>query len=437
MIKKKNTPNGISLLVMMLAILFVHGMSFAQKTKPAATNTSPAKPASTAPAKPGNASVKDTAILRLFENPAAIKWARLFKGRMDDGAMVDVNLGFDGKSCRGYLTYAKSRTRFRLQGTLDSTGFKLEEFDMARVKTGMLTGSIQGRHLEAEWTNATNTIGSKLEADELPPGSAATLNCSDNKWSSRFITRYNNARADMVLVRAQNGALEGFLWVESDNGRTYKLKGEIKADGSYEMEALGKEDRLVAMLSGNLKPGQNTDCNWTGSGERRQFKFILKDHFLLGCYEYADYASSYDVLYPRTPCASCNTWLDEQVNGWVDRCKSTFSAKKMPLSAANRNAQRASAWPEIGCWTDNLFTGYLTFSDTWNDKAQGIAYNFDLKTGKQVVMEDLFQKTFNYKSWFSDYAAKEMPKLAAFANDPKYCFTRNTVGRRFLCLMMP
>ncbi len=92
----------------------------------------------------------------------------------------------------------------------------------------------------------------------------------------------------------------------------------------------------------------------------------------------------------------------------------------MPLSAANRNAQRASAWPEIGCWTDNLFTGYLTFSDTWNDKAQGIAYNFDLKTGKQVVMEDLFQKTFNYKSWFSDYAAKEMPKLAAFANDPKY-----------------
>jgi len=437
MLQQKIAPKLHYIIAIVVAAMLVPGMGLAQKTTPAAEKTSPAKPISTAPAKaanPANPAIKDTAIIKLFENPAAIKWARLFKGRIDDGAMVDLNLGFDGKSCRGYLTYAKSRTRFRLQGTLDSTSFQLEEFDMARAKTGTLSGSIQGRHIEAEWTNAANTIGSRLEADEMSPGSSVTLNCSDNKWSSRYITRYNNARADMVIVRAQNGALEGFLWVEADNGRTYKLKGELKPDGSYEMEALGKEDRLVAMLSGNLKPGQNTDCNWTGSGERRLFKFVLKDHFLLGCYEYADYASAYDVLYPRTPCASCNTWLDDQVNAWVERCKSTFSAKKMPLSAANRNAQRASAWPEIACWTDNLFTGYITFTDTWNEKAQGLAYNFDLKTGKQLVMEDLFQKTFNYKSWFSDYAAKEMPKLASFATDPKYREWLNKEGFPFILI---
>jgi hypothetical protein len=71
-------------------------------------------------------------------------------------------------------------------------------------------------------------------------------------------------------------------------------------------------------LVASSKAGQNTDCNWVGSGERRTFKFVLKDHFLLGCYEYADYATSYDVLYPRTPCAHCNTQLDEQVNQWVE-----------------------------------------------------------------------------------------------------------------------
>jgi hypothetical protein len=413
----------MSILAVLLTVLVAPGVIFAQKTPPvkptpAKPAPSAAKPATTAPAA-ANPAIRDTAIAKLFDKPATIKWAKVFKGRIDDGAMVDVSLGFDGKNCRGYITYAKSRTRFRLEGTMDSTGFQLEERDMARALTGMLRGAIQGRRLEAEWSNADNSLGSRIEADEVPPGQSTTLNCSDNKWSSRYITRYNNARCDMILVRSQNGALDGFLWVEAD-GRTYRLKGELKADGGYEMEALGSADRLVAMLSGSMKAGQNTDCNWTGSGERRQFKFVLKDHFLLGCYEYADYASSYDVLYPRTPCAACNSWIDDQVNTWVERCKTAFSAKKMPLSPANRNAQRASAWSEIGCWTDNLFSGYLTFTDTWSEKAQGIAYNFDMRTGKQILLEDLFVKSFNFKTWMNDFTAKEMPKLASFASDPPY-----------------
>ncbi len=403
---------------------------FAQKTNPPAAGKPAAKaptasPGTTKPNTPpaavaGNSAFKkDTSILNLFEKPANIKWVKYFKGRLDDASVVDIALGFDGRNCRGYLTYAKSRTRFNLAGSLDTTGFSLEERDLARGITGRLSGVYRNRRLEAEWVNADNTLGSRLEAEEVTQGQTLTLNCSDNKWSSRFITRYNGARCDMVLVRSHNGALDGFLWVESD-GRTYRLKGEIKNDGAYEMEVLGSADRLAALLSGNLKPGQNTDCNWVGSGERRTFKFVLKDHFLLGCYEYADYATSYDVLYPRTPCAHCNTQLDEQVNQWVESCKSAFSGKKIPLSPANRGSQRASAWPEIACWTDNVFTGYVTFSDTWTDQAQGLSFNYDLRSNKEIGLEDLFNKGFNAQKYLTDWANREMPKLPSFAGDPKY-----------------
>jgi hypothetical protein len=384
--------------------------------------SNPAPPAKNTPVKtlpPTAPAAKDTAVAKLFEKPADIKWVRNFKGRLDDASVVDLALGFDGKNCRGYFSYAKSRTRFRLEGTLDSSGFNLEERDMARGLTGRLRGTYKNHHLEAEWTNHDNSLGSRLSAEEVPPGQTVTLNCSDNKWSSRYITRYNNARADMVLVRTQNGALNGFLWTEADD-KTYRIKGEILPDGNYELEALLPNGKVAALLQGNLKPGQNTDCNWVGSGERRLFKFALKEHLVMGCYDYADYASSYDVLYPRTPCAGCNTWLDQQVNNWVTRCKSTFSEKKIALSPANRHAQRASAWPEIACWTENVFAGYLTFSDTWTEQSQGISFNFDLKTGKAIALEDLFNKGFNAKAWLEDYARKEMPKLGSFATDPKY-----------------
>src|SRR5690349_14393905 len=131
-----------------------------------AATVPPKPPGATVP--PGNATVRDTAIIKLFDKPSTIKWARLFKGRMDDGAMIDISLGSDGKICRGYITYAKSRIRFRLEGLVDSTNFELEERDMARAQTGRLRGSIQGRRLEAEWTNLDNTIGSRIEAEEVP-----------------------------------------------------------------------------------------------------------------------------------------------------------------------------------------------------------------------------------------------------------------------------
>ncbi len=427
-------------------LLFIPALAFAQKTNPAATG----KPATSAPvtkpagapaaSKPGapapngaaakamadpassakaTAAKKDTSILKMFEKPGDIKWVKNFMGRLDDASVVDLTLGFDGRNCRGYLTYAQSRIRFNLSGTLDTSGFVLEERDLARGITGQLRGTFQNRRIQADWINVDNTLGSRLEAEEVAPGQTLTLNCSDNKWSSRYITRFNGARVDMVLVRGHNGALDGFLWVESD-GRTYRLKGDVKLDGNYEMEVLGAQDRLAALLSGNLKPGQNTDCNWVGSGERRTFKFMLKDHFLLGCYDYADYATSYDVLYPRTPCAHCNTQLDERVNQWIERCKTTFAAQKVALSPATRGSQRASAWPEIVCWTDNLLSGYLTFSDSWSAQAQGISFNYDLRANKEIALEDLFNKGFNAQKFLADWATREMPKLSAFANDPKY-----------------
>jgi hypothetical protein len=92
----------------------------------------------------------------------------------------------------------------------------------------------------------------------------------------------------------------------------------------------------------------------------------------------------------------------------------------MNLDPGSRARQRASAWPEIASWTDQLFTGYITFSDTWNAQPQGISFNYDLRTNKELLLDDLFNKGFNAKQYLSDWANREMPKLPGFAENPKY-----------------
>ena len=399
--------NGLVLLMWLLS----PALLFSQKK-----DTPPAKtqPTANTPAP----AIKDTAIARLFDKPADIKWVKYFKGRMDDVATVDIALGSDGKSCRGYLTYGKSRVRLRLDGSLNGDTLRLEEREGKNL-TGKLRGTYKNRHLEGEWTNHNNSLGSRLQATELAPGQALTVGCSDGKWANRYIARFNGARCDMILMRMHNGQLYGYLWVESD-AKTYDLRGDIDHEGNYEIEALSSNDKIAGLLQGNLSNPQKTDCNWVGSGEKRTFNFTQKDNFQLGCYEYADFLSSYDALYPRTPCSTCNTWLDQQVNNWVNKCKSTLAAKKSPTSPANRSSQRASCWAEIACLTENIFSGYLTFSETWNPQAAGTAFNFDIRSGKAITFNELFNKSFNAKSWLDDYAKKESPKLPHFASDPDY-----------------
>jgi hypothetical protein len=368
---------------------------------------------------PGSGAAKDSLIFKLFEQPSSIRWIKSLKGRIDDVSLVDVTLGFDGHNCRGYLTYLKSRNRFRLLGTLENNRLLLEEHDPSNALTGTIDGTLSDRRLEAIWSNADNTIGSRLEAEEPLPGQTISTGCGENKWVNRYIARYNGARADMVLIRMHNGALEGFLWVEADS-KTYQIKGDLKPDATYELEALLPNGKVAGLLQGSLKNQQNTDCTWVGSGERRLFNFTIKDKLQLGCFDFADYRSSYDAIYPRSSCIACNTWLDQQVNGWVNQCKTAISTLKDPLTPATRNAYRASCWTDIACWTENIFTGYLTFSDTKSDQSQGKSFNFDLRGGKEITFNDLFNKNFNAKTYLEVWSKKEAPKLPQFASDVKY-----------------
>ncbi|MBK8193177.1 MAG: hypothetical protein IPK76_08190 [Lewinellaceae bacterium] len=401
-------------LALVCCILLAPGYAFSQKTKTPPAKTPPAKTPPSAPA-----AVKDTAIAKLFEKPSDIKWVRYFKGRFDDVSVVDIALGYDGKNCRGYLNYSKSGDRFRLDGTLDGKILNLEERDGSKAITGRLRGNLDKRRIDAEWTNHNNSLGSFLDAEELAPGQIPNYNCSENKWAGRYITRFNGARADMILIRIHNGSLYGYLWVESD-AKTYDLHGEMDREGNYEIEALLPSGKMAGLLQGNLKNLQSTDCNWVGSGEKRTFKFTQRNNYQLGCYDFADYNSSYDAIYPLTNCKNCNTWLDQQVNTWLTECKATIAAQKKQRIPANRSAQRATCWAEIACLTENLLSGYLTYSETWNKQSRGQSFSFDLRSGKLITFDDLFNKSFNINGWLDDFSKRESPKLPHYGADPEY-----------------
>ncbi len=407
--------------ILLPAALFMLPASslFAQKDKPATTKPATTKPATPTKPAPGVPATKDTTVAGLFEPGAKLQWVKFFRGRFDDVSEVVLSLGYDGSNCRGFLTYSKSQERFRLNGTLEGVVLLLEELDDKNQVSGRITGSLQGEQLVADWMNAPNTLGSRLEVQEVTTKKPINLHCGDNKWINRYVARWNNARVDMVLARVNNSVLNGYLWIETDN-KTYALAGKISPDDHFEMQALLPNGKTAAHLQGSLKTPQAVECNWVGSGEKRAIKMTMRESFQVGCLEYADYSSSYDALYPRTRNEACNKTLDAHINEWVAQCKTTIAAQKKPAAPATRNTLRASSWYDVTCWTETLFCGYLTFSESWKSETEGHAFNFDLRTGKEITFDDLFNRNFNAKEWFAEYSRKESPKMSKFAADPKF-----------------
>lgn len=364
--------------------------------------------------------VPDSLVYRLFDKKNNVRWVKRFNGRFDDVQTVEMALGFDGRICRGFLSFPKSRTRFQLDGVLNGADLSLQERDPKDDLSGYLRGKLENKRLRADWSNYNNTLGGKLELEEINPDQqTANANCGDNKWANRYAARWNGKRAELVLSRVNHGALFGYAWIESDN-RSYLLKGEIGADGVYQLDSYLPNGKIAITLQGAMRYLQSTDCNWaSATGDKREIKFSLQDNYLMNCFEYADYLSSFDALYPKTRSADCNKWLELQVNNWLTRCKNAVAARQEASVPANRYAYRGSAWTEVVCWTDMLFSGYLTFTDSWNEKPQGAAFNLNLETGKEITYNDLFNKGFDAKTWFDDFIKKETPKLPRFSADPQ------------------
>ncbi|HNM27510.1 MAG TPA: hypothetical protein PKL15_18830, partial [Saprospiraceae bacterium] len=349
-----------------------------------------------------------------------LQWIKRYMGRYDDVYTVEAALGYDGRNCRGFITYSKSKFRAKLDGTLLGPNLKLEERDEKAPVTATLQGKLENNMLALEWVNQGNTVGSHLEMTEIGPTNTPVDFCGADKWVNRYVGAWKGKPMELVLVRLHNGDMSAQLWNSVDNN-SENLKGSMTPNGDLTLESYPEPGKPLFWLESNIRSLQSIRCDWTSSnGEMRTIEFTLRESLTMGCVEYADFVSSYDILYPNTSCTGCNQWFSQQITNWTNRCKSAIQSKKLTPVPANRNALRASMWPEVSCWSDGIFSGYLNYSDTWSGPAQGLAFNLDLKTGKPILLEDLFQKDFDFKSWVNEYMRKESPKNPRFAADPKF-----------------
>lgn len=361
-------------------------------------------------------------VLGLFEKPEKVEWVKYYKGRFNDINDVVLTLAGDGKDIKGKMEYLRSKTVFYLVGEAKKNNIILQEYDPEGLITGYLKGEYSESGIRGTWQNVDNNLGSNLKLEEVKNKVEVPSYCGDNKWVRIYTGNIGKDKARMILQKNGAGKVKGsFIFLNKTN--TQKIKGYSDTFDNYYLTIKDEMNHPQGKIEGSFDDKNKFNVNYIkASGKEFTATFHPDVNLPVGCHEYADYATSYDVLYPKTRNESFNEWIEEIMLAWNGNAKKYMneivSMRQTPIPSM-RQMLRAHAWTDIDVYNKDLISGQIHFSSSWTKNPTSQSLNFNLKSGKEILAKDIFKAEFDYVAYAKKYMKNRLLQHA-YAKDTNF-----------------
>lgn len=364
----------------------------------------------------------DMPISELFKNPKKIQWVKHYRGRVDDLNDVGLMIAYDGKHCKGFITYLRSKERFKLEGNIKGRKLLLRETDSEESVTGHFEGDMKKDYtaIKAHWFNREKTKAGVIDLELSDREVVFPGYCGDNKWVRKYAGSIDDEDVSFVLQRNSEYNLKGVLLFKKRK-RTYNMVGAAISDKEFKVSIENDLGDKIAVLEGKMTmPHSRVIGTWIDmDGEKSKAFFGKVDDMAVGCIEYQDYMTTYDVTYPKSKNAAFNDYVDMTIGNWKDSCQEHVKNLKEenPNPGPNeRSIASAAGWFETEHMTDKLISGYLTFNKSWEMDYEDIAFNYDLVKGKSFTLYDLFKTGVDYKALLREKTLKKLQFTSLYGN---------------------
>jgi hypothetical protein len=364
-------------------------------------------------------------LLLAFSNQATAQtptsWTKYYKGRLDDMSDIALTLSSNAGNCTGQITYLRSKETFRLEGTLKKDTLLLNELDAKAAVSGHILGFLKKNKITATWRNFDERIGGlTLKLSETEKEANEPSFCGNNKWIQYYRGIIDNDEVDILLQKNSDNEVRGTGYAHKENV-TYALKG-VWEEAANTLELTFKHpetNRKTGTFKGKFRNNDEIIGNFvTYPKAGKVFATFSKDDGLsVGCMDYADYTTLYDVLYPKTKSEEFNTWIEKIVYDWVNRIKETVQQAKGTSNENTPNLRaiaRAYTTSTVEFYSQDLISGYLIFNNSWENAPQEQTMNYDFTAKKELLLSDIFKQGYDYQTFIKEYTAKEVLKNALY-----------------------
>ncbi len=344
-------------------------------------------------------------------------WTKYYKGRLDDMSDVSLTLSNNAGNCTGQITYLRSKETFRLEGTLKKDTLFLNELDTKSAVSGHILGFLKKNKMVATWRNFDERIGGLvLKLSEIDKEILEPSFCGNDKWIQYYRGIIDNDEVDILLQKNSDNEVRGTAYAHKEK-ITYALKG-VWEETANTLEVTFKNpeiNRKTGVFKGKFRENEEIIGNFINypKGAKVFATFTKDDGLSVGCMDFVDYTTIYDVLYPKTKSEEFNIWIEKMVYDWVNRIKETVQQAKGTSTENTPNFRaiaRAYTTSTVEFYSQDLISGYLIFNNSWENAPQEQAINYDFTTKKELLLADIFKQGYDYQSFIKDYTAKEVLK---------------------------
>ncbi len=335
--------------------------------------------------------------------PANLKnlWINNLSGTLDGKHRVDMIIGTDGQMCKGLYMMHASGESFFFEGDNNKRELKLVEMTPDHKATGFISGHYDGTNFSGQWTNMDKSMYLNLELSNAPQtADKYKASCLNDIWYRLYSGKMNNDVVRLLVVK-ENKIFKLICYMD-----ILKMVDVIPAK-NRQLEMLkpnftspGWENNFILVDTSALQQVRIVQP----SGHDFDLQAILKvaDGLDFECFEYADYHTRLFVERPISTNKKFNKWIETKMTHWLE--ENLYDLKRIKrdqIGTKERWIQYAEGWVEIDLFTGDYISGTIYLQSSLKPNTKKIPFMYDLKQSKEMKLQDLFNKEFDVKDYFS------------------------------------
>jgi hypothetical protein len=352
-------------------------------------------------------SLKVHDVMDMFGNSKEGVWITHYAGISTEGDSYIFTLGHNAKEYKGILQNISKNELQIAEGTYKAEEIKLVLLDTAFDMTGLLSGEILDAGLMVRILDKRKEKGRYIEFEKVNRDGFKVLACPSQIWYQSFNGVLDRDPVFIQLQKEKDQRIYGTISVPS------RLSGYILAGNCEDSHCKNMNLRVYDFFGERVKEYKATTPepnrvqveefykdkfqifeNWI---TEHKFNFLCKNMSMPAIRLYAQYIQIDDKDF--------NLWIENFITKWTEQVISFYQPGNM------QEQRDAIAGMDIDWISDDWVSGIFRFTEPWSEVERSLPFTYDRRQNRIISIEEIFDKDFDYKSYFSDVITKKKKQM--------------------------
>jgi len=348
----------------------------------------------------GQKSFTKADVRNMFPSSTKDLWINNLCGTLDKVHTVEMIIGTDGHTCKGIYRLKSSGIIFQFEGKDLNHQLQLVELNDENRRSGFIFGQYDGETFTGNWMNAYKNISFPLNLNFV----SAFDNCQSEKCRKQHWQRIYTGKADdkdLILQISKDDLVFTISDLENDE----RLKDVIVGKGSrVEILKFGTSkgffsNKSIVIDTADLE--KISIIQLDDNGYEVSSSLYLTSYLENECFEFTDYKSKMICHRPVTGNKKFDIWMESKFRQWSQENISRLKTSNRDASGTtDRWIQAVDGWVEIDLFLRDLISGTIYLQSSLATGTVKIPFIYDMKSDKEVVLNDIFDNKFDHKAYF-------------------------------------